>query len=187
MNKEWRSNRVLPLFHFPFRTKHKTLRLNFRFCEWRRIHPILSAATMPPKSAKSKEAPVERPILGRFSSHLKIGIVYFLSRYLFSIAQIFNFHTIISNPFSIAKMGTSFFIFIPCMIDYYFLCTLTELQILSCWFSEIVISFCLKMILELFGLVYLRLYSGIITCEIVSNSLWKYLTEMAYNMSISCF
>ncbi|MCI65470.1 obg-like ATPase, partial [Trifolium medium] len=25
---------------------------------------------MPPKSAKSKEAPVERPILGRFSSHL---------------------------------------------------------------------------------------------------------------------
>ncbi|KEH37060.1 50S ribosome-binding GTPase [Medicago truncatula] len=30
---------------------------------------------MPPKSAKSKEAPVERPILGRFSSHLKIGIV----------------------------------------------------------------------------------------------------------------
>lgn len=30
---------------------------------------------MPPKSAKSKEAPTERPILGRFSSHLKIGIV----------------------------------------------------------------------------------------------------------------
>ncbi|KAH7427405.1 hypothetical protein KP509_10G043200 [Ceratopteris richardii] len=30
---------------------------------------------MPPKSAKSKEAPPERPILGRFSSHLKIGIV----------------------------------------------------------------------------------------------------------------
>ncbi|KAJ4851352.1 Obg-like ATPase 1 [Turnera subulata] len=30
---------------------------------------------MPPKAAKSKEAPVERPILGRFSSHLKIGIV----------------------------------------------------------------------------------------------------------------
>ncbi|KAL5140763.1 Obg-like ATPase 1 [Glycine soja] len=30
---------------------------------------------MPPKSAKSKEAPAERPILGRFSSHLKIGIV----------------------------------------------------------------------------------------------------------------
>ncbi|KAI3739593.1 hypothetical protein L2E82_30002 [Cichorium intybus] len=30
---------------------------------------------MPPKTAKSKEAPVERPILGRFSSHLKIGIV----------------------------------------------------------------------------------------------------------------
>ncbi|PWA35223.1 hypothetical protein CTI12_AA611560 [Artemisia annua] len=29
---------------------------------------------MPPKAAK-KEAPVERPILGRFSSHLKIGIV----------------------------------------------------------------------------------------------------------------
>lgn len=33
---------------------------------------------MPPKAAKSKEAPVERPILGRFSSHLKIGIVSFL-------------------------------------------------------------------------------------------------------------
>lgn len=30
---------------------------------------------MPPKASKSKEAPVERPILGRFSSHLKIGIV----------------------------------------------------------------------------------------------------------------
>ncbi|TXG48142.1 hypothetical protein EZV62_027436 [Acer yangbiense] len=30
---------------------------------------------MPPKAAKSKEAPVEKPILGRFSSHLKIGIV----------------------------------------------------------------------------------------------------------------
>ncbi|WRX27157.1 GTP binding domain - like 10 [Theobroma cacao] len=30
---------------------------------------------MPPKAAKSKEAPAERPILGRFSSHLKIGIV----------------------------------------------------------------------------------------------------------------
>ncbi|KAM5554190.1 hypothetical protein ABKV19_022526 [Rosa sericea] len=30
---------------------------------------------MPPKSAKGKEAPAERPILGRFSSHLKIGIV----------------------------------------------------------------------------------------------------------------
>eukprot|EP00261_Vitis_vinifera_P037024 XP_019078267.1 PREDICTED: obg-like ATPase 1 isoform X2 [Vitis vinifera] len=30
---------------------------------------------MPPKSSKSKEAPAERPILGRFSSHLKIGIV----------------------------------------------------------------------------------------------------------------
>ncbi|KAI3764248.1 hypothetical protein L2E82_14254 [Cichorium intybus] len=30
---------------------------------------------MPPKAAKSKDAPVERPILGRFSSHLKIGIV----------------------------------------------------------------------------------------------------------------
>ncbi|KAI7742240.1 hypothetical protein M8C21_033973 [Ambrosia artemisiifolia] len=29
---------------------------------------------MPPKAAKSKEAPAERPILGRFSSHLKIGI-----------------------------------------------------------------------------------------------------------------
>lgn len=29
---------------------------------------------MPPKAGK-KEAPVERPILGRFSSHLKIGIV----------------------------------------------------------------------------------------------------------------
>ena len=29
---------------------------------------------MPPKSSK-KEAPVERAILGRFSSHLKIGIV----------------------------------------------------------------------------------------------------------------
>ncbi|KAG6423581.1 hypothetical protein SASPL_113982 [Salvia splendens] len=32
---------------------------------------------MPPKAAKSKEAPAERPILGRFSSHLKIGIVGF--------------------------------------------------------------------------------------------------------------
>ncbi|KAG1365038.1 putative Obg-like ATPase 1 [Cocos nucifera] len=30
---------------------------------------------MPPKAAKSKEAVPERPILGRFSSHLKIGIV----------------------------------------------------------------------------------------------------------------
>uniref|UniRef100_A0A2N9GID8 OBG-type G domain-containing protein n=1 Tax=Fagus sylvatica TaxID=28930 RepID=A0A2N9GID8_FAGSY len=30
---------------------------------------------MPPKAAKSKEAPAERAILGRFSSHLKIGIV----------------------------------------------------------------------------------------------------------------
>ncbi|KAJ0017274.1 hypothetical protein Pint_11263 [Pistacia integerrima] len=30
---------------------------------------------MPPKASKSKEAPAERPILGRFSSHLKIGIV----------------------------------------------------------------------------------------------------------------
>jgi hypothetical protein len=33
------------------------------------------AATMPPKAAKSKEPVAERPILGRFSSHLKIGIV----------------------------------------------------------------------------------------------------------------
>ncbi|KAF1890601.1 hypothetical protein Lal_00013196 [Lupinus albus] len=30
---------------------------------------------MPPKASKSKEAPAERPIFGRFSSHLKIGIV----------------------------------------------------------------------------------------------------------------
>ncbi|URE29198.1 hypothetical protein MUK42_17700 [Musa troglodytarum] len=30
---------------------------------------------MPPKAAKSKDAVTERPILGRFSSHLKIGIV----------------------------------------------------------------------------------------------------------------
>ncbi|TYG50459.1 hypothetical protein ES288_D10G177000v1 [Gossypium darwinii] len=30
---------------------------------------------MPPKAAKSKEAPADRPILGRFSSHIKIGIV----------------------------------------------------------------------------------------------------------------
>ncbi|KAF1895331.1 hypothetical protein Lal_00043977 [Lupinus albus] len=30
---------------------------------------------MAPKAAKSKEAPAERPVLGRFSSHLKIGIV----------------------------------------------------------------------------------------------------------------
>ncbi|KAL5977374.1 Obg-like ATPase 1 [Asimina triloba] len=30
---------------------------------------------MPPKAAKSKEPAAERPILGRFSSHLKIGIV----------------------------------------------------------------------------------------------------------------
>ncbi|KAF8410672.1 hypothetical protein HHK36_003204 [Tetracentron sinense] len=30
---------------------------------------------MPPKASKSKDAPAERPILGRFSSHLKIGIV----------------------------------------------------------------------------------------------------------------
>lgn len=37
---------------------------------------------MPPK-AKAKDAagPVERPILGRFSSHLKIGIVMYLSFY----------------------------------------------------------------------------------------------------------
>ncbi|KAG6573408.1 Obg-like ATPase 1, partial [Cucurbita argyrosperma subsp. sororia] len=32
---------------------------------------------MPPKASKSKETPAERPILGRFSSHLKIGIVGF--------------------------------------------------------------------------------------------------------------
>ncbi|RRT69075.1 hypothetical protein B296_00019535 [Ensete ventricosum] len=30
---------------------------------------------MPPKAAKSKDAVTERAILGRFSSHLKIGIV----------------------------------------------------------------------------------------------------------------
>ncbi|KAF6150641.1 hypothetical protein GIB67_022253 [Kingdonia uniflora] len=30
---------------------------------------------MPPKAAKGKEVPAESPILGRFSSHLKIGIV----------------------------------------------------------------------------------------------------------------
>eukprot|EP00250_Pteridium_aquilinum_P001922 c12127_g1_i1 orf=212-1396(+) len=30
---------------------------------------------MPPKAAKGKDAPPERPILGRFTSHLKIGIV----------------------------------------------------------------------------------------------------------------
>ncbi|KAK1280119.1 hypothetical protein QJS04_geneDACA014245 [Acorus gramineus] len=30
---------------------------------------------MPPKSSKSKDQVIERPILGRFSSHLKIGIV----------------------------------------------------------------------------------------------------------------
>ncbi|XP_030441932.2 obg-like ATPase 1 [Syzygium oleosum] len=30
---------------------------------------------MPPKASKSKETPAESPILGRFSSHLKIGIV----------------------------------------------------------------------------------------------------------------
>ncbi|KAJ6727636.1 OBG GTPASE FAMILY [Salix koriyanagi] len=30
---------------------------------------------MPPKASKSKEVPAERAILGRFSSHLKIGIV----------------------------------------------------------------------------------------------------------------
>ncbi|CAN4085308.1 unnamed protein product [Withania somnifera] len=30
---------------------------------------------MPPKAGKGKEVPAERPILGRFSSHLKIGIV----------------------------------------------------------------------------------------------------------------
>ncbi|KAL6572306.1 hypothetical protein OROMI_013264 [Orobanche minor] len=29
---------------------------------------------MPPKASKSKEATAERPILGRFSSHLKIRI-----------------------------------------------------------------------------------------------------------------
>lgn len=30
---------------------------------------------MPPKASKKDAAPAERPILGRFSSHLKIGIV----------------------------------------------------------------------------------------------------------------
>ncbi|GAB4829440.1 hypothetical protein Ancab_019111 [Ancistrocladus abbreviatus] len=30
---------------------------------------------LPPKAAKSKEAPAERDILGRFSPHLKIGLV----------------------------------------------------------------------------------------------------------------
>ncbi|XP_011624023.1 obg-like ATPase 1 isoform X2 [Amborella trichopoda] len=30
---------------------------------------------MPPKASKAKDTPAERPILGRFSSHLKIGIV----------------------------------------------------------------------------------------------------------------
>lgn len=41
---------------------------------------------MPPKASKSKEAPAERPILGRFSSHLKIGIVcsYFDYHVLFA-------------------------------------------------------------------------------------------------------
>lgn len=42
----------------------------------------ISVKKMPPKAAKSKEAPAERPILGRFSSHLKIGIV---SSYMYSI------------------------------------------------------------------------------------------------------
>lgn len=36
---------------------------------------------MPPKAAKKGEAPTEKPILGRFTSHLKIGIV--------SIGQLF--------------------------------------------------------------------------------------------------
>ena len=38
------------------------------------------SATMPPKAAKGKEPVAERPILGRFSSHLKIGIVCTLLR-----------------------------------------------------------------------------------------------------------
>ncbi|KAL3730958.1 hypothetical protein ACJRO7_027909 [Eucalyptus globulus] len=33
---------------------------------------------MPPKATKSKEAPAEQPILDRFSSHLKIGITYYV-------------------------------------------------------------------------------------------------------------
>lgn len=52
---------------------------------------------MPPKSAKSKEAPAERPILGRFSSHLKIGIVCFSP---FLSAIVFNFDTILSTFFN---------------------------------------------------------------------------------------
>ncbi|KAG7012568.1 Obg-like ATPase 1 [Cucurbita argyrosperma subsp. argyrosperma] len=42
-------------------------------------HPLQSCSVqeMPPKASKSKETPAERPILGRFSSHLKIGIVGF--------------------------------------------------------------------------------------------------------------
>lgn len=43
---------------------------------------------MPPKAAKSKEAPAERPILGRFSSHLKIGIVSFLFFHLISLQML---------------------------------------------------------------------------------------------------
>lgn len=34
---------------------------------------------MPPKGKAKDAGPVERPILGRFSSHLKIGIVIHLS------------------------------------------------------------------------------------------------------------
>lgn len=39
--------------------------------------PFPNFSVMPPKAAKGKEVPAERPILGRFSSHLKIGIVSF--------------------------------------------------------------------------------------------------------------
>ena len=44
---------------------------------------LLSFAEMPPKSAKSKEPLPERPILGRFTSHLKIGIVSKFSSFFF--------------------------------------------------------------------------------------------------------
>jgi len=51
------------------------------------------AATMPPKAAKSKEPVAERPILGRFSSHLKIGIVCLLCLSLFLVKCFRGFGT----------------------------------------------------------------------------------------------
>lgn len=62
---------------------------------------------MPPKASKSKEAPAERPILGRFSSHLKIGIVcsYFHHFFYHLIIWIIvdSQHALIKNKISLSS------------------------------------------------------------------------------------